>query len=199
MYLFLLHQPQLHQLQLHLVLLLHLRLPQILLLRLLQAVSLQLLKRCALSKFRLKTKTDKKTTCPSCKQDTHARLTSNPCPNKKVKRDIPRNDDEKIENFTIKCSLKKTCRDARIIKSINKLVGYATMVIHVGSLFANYIIFKLAEVDGDMPIIDHNFTNAILSVLSGNGEKRPVLFNNILMNLKRHATWTRKSLNRSIQ
>ncbi|KAI8646644.1 hypothetical protein BD408DRAFT_410014, partial [Parasitella parasitica] len=75
--------------------------------------------------------------CPSCKKTDHARSTSKLCPHRKEKKVVQHNDDEEIEAFTIKSSLKITCTNTTFMKSIDNLVEYATRITYIGSLFAH--------------------------------------------------------------
>lgn len=143
-------------------------------------------KKKALKEFNEQIKSKKPMLCPSCKQTDHSRSTSKLCPYRKEKKVIRlKDDDYKVETFTIKSSLKNTCMDARIIKSINNLVEYTTKVIYVGSLFANYVILKRVDANEDVPIINQDFVYALFSTLSGNGNKAPKFISQYLEEFKK--------------
>lgn len=64
------------------------------------------------------------------------------------KKEIARNVDQKIETFAIENSLRDTLRNENLVRSIHTLVEYATKAIHMGSLYANFILFsKLVDTD----------------------------------------------------
>ncbi|CEG83045.1 hypothetical protein RMATCC62417_17021 [Rhizopus microsporus] len=110
-------------------------------------------KQNALLKFKTEQKALKEVKCPSCELTTHARSTSNLCPNKKAK--VPDcSPDERVENFVIKTSLPNVCNNQQLVQHIKDLADYTTKVLFVGSLFANFIFIKLFDDGQTIPIIE---------------------------------------------
>ncbi|KAL4205640.1 hypothetical protein AB4K20DRAFT_1927632, partial [Rhizopus microsporus] len=91
--------------------------------------------------------------CPSYGLTTHARSTSNLCPNKKAKVPVC-NPDERVENFHIK-----------------DLADYTTKVLFVGSLFVNFIFIRLLDDGQAIPIIEQSLFTNIFAVMTGNGKR----------------------------
>ncbi|CEG68481.1 hypothetical protein RMATCC62417_04733 [Rhizopus microsporus] len=129
-------------------------------------------KQNALLKFKTEQKALKEVKCPSCGLTTHARSTSNLCPNKKAKASVC-SPDERVENFVIKTSLPNVCNNQQLVQHIKDLTDYTTKVLFVGSLFANFIFIKLLDDDQATPIIEQSLFTNIFAVVTGNGKKVP--------------------------
>ncbi|KAI8647559.1 hypothetical protein BD408DRAFT_101635 [Parasitella parasitica] len=122
----------------------------------------------ALQEFRLQQKSDKPKLCPSYKQDTHARSTSNLCPNKK-KKETKFEADEFTKQFVIKTSLKNTCKNQLFAKNLAQVVEYTNMIIHVGSLFVNFVFLKLLGNAQAIPVIEQNLFASMFALITGIG------------------------------
>ncbi|CEP08293.1 hypothetical protein [Parasitella parasitica] len=130
----------------------------------------------ALQEFRLQQKSDKPKLCPSCKQDTHARSTSNLCPNKK-KKEAKLEADEFTKQFVIKTSLKSTCKNKLFAKNLAQVVEYTNRIIYVGSLFVNFVFLKLLGNGQAIPVIEQNLFAFMFALITGNGKKAPTYLN----------------------
>ncbi|KAL4207223.1 hypothetical protein AB4K20DRAFT_1989056 [Rhizopus microsporus] len=86
----------------------------------------------------------KEAKCLSCRLTTHARSTSNLCPNKKAKVPVC-SPGERVENFVIKMSLPNVCNNQQLVQYIKNLADYTIKVLFVGSLFVNFIFIKVSS------------------------------------------------------
>ncbi|PHZ12874.1 uncharacterized protein RHIMIDRAFT_291478 [Rhizopus microsporus ATCC 52813] len=127
-------------------------------------------KQNALLKFKTEQKALKEVKCPSCELTTHARSTSNLCPNKKAKVPVC-SPDERVENFVIKTSLPNVCNNQQLVQYIKDLTDYTTKVLFVGSLFANFIFVKLLDDSQTIPIIEQSLFTNIFAVMTENGKR----------------------------
>ncbi|CEI93873.1 hypothetical protein RMCBS344292_08099 [Rhizopus microsporus] len=118
-------------------------------------------KQNALLKFKAEQKALKEVKCPSCGLTTHARSTSNLCPNKKAKVPVC-SPDERVENFVVKASLPNICNNQQLVQHIKNLADYITKVLFMGSLFANFTFIKLLDDGQAIPIIEQVYLQIYL-------------------------------------
>ncbi|CEI93606.1 hypothetical protein RMCBS344292_07837 [Rhizopus microsporus] len=76
---------------------------------------------------------------PSCGLTTHARSTSNLCPNKKAKVPVC-SPDERVENFVIKTSLPNVCNNQQLVQYIKDLADYTTKFLFMALFYANDLL-----------------------------------------------------------
>ena len=129
-------------------------------------------KQNAFLKFKTEQKALKEVKYPSCGLTTHARSTSNFCPNKNAKVPVC-SPDERVKNFVIKMSLPNVCNNQQLVQHIKNLADYTTKILFVGSLFVNFIFIKLLDDGQVIPSIEQSLFTNIFAVMAGNGKKAP--------------------------
>ncbi|KAI8644206.1 hypothetical protein BD408DRAFT_319973, partial [Parasitella parasitica] len=70
-------------------------------------------------------------------------------------------------------SLKNTCKNQLFAKNLAQVVKYTNMIIHVGSLFVNFVFLKLLGNGQAIPVIEQNIFASMFALITGNGKKVP--------------------------
>ena len=91
--------------------------------------------------------------CPFCGGTDHSRSSSKLCPMNKSKMKYPKPKDTIEKTFVINTSLANTCKYPKLITLIQEAVDYATQLVYVGSIFANYYFLELLENGEELPVV----------------------------------------------